>query len=127
MPCDPPSGRLDGPHVVRQQGLPAATIPIAPRLAFGPEALPSPMLDLDPGRLVGERDEADLDLGRLLGRPLEMPAVDEPLRRLPDLNTAPVPLEPIPGALEDPAADAALEHDLKPADAGVRVVGRPPA
>ena len=44
--------RVDGGDEVRQQGRPAALVPVAPRLGIGAERLPAAMLDLDEGRRV---------------------------------------------------------------------------
>src|SRR5688572_31935636 len=72
------------------------------------------------------RDEADLDLGGVRAVTLEMPGVDEPMRWLPQGHLAPVVLVAFLRALEDPAADVALQHDVQVRLAAGSVVGRPP-
>ena len=56
-----------------------------------------------------------------------MPQVDEPSRRLPGDDLAPIPLLAIGCALEDAPTDATLQHDLQVGSTGVGVVGRPPS
>ena len=95
------------------------------RLSLRAEPLPAAMLDLDPGRVTGW-DEADLDLGRIGPVSAQVPEVDEPMRRLPGHDLAPLVHVAGRGSLEDPPADAALQHDLEVRFAAGGVVGRPP-
>src|SRR4026209_59448 len=113
-PGRPPRSAARGPP--SRAAFDRAAIPLRPRGA--------PIRDAR-SRLASPRSTAarsESRPGRLLRRPLEVPAVDEPLRWLPDLDAAPVPLLAVVGALEDPTADVALEHDLEVAESGVRVV-----
>src|SRR5579862_5008031 len=62
------------------------------------------MLDLDPGLVLGAGHEADLDLGRIRAVAVEVPGVGQPGGWLPDRHLAPVMLDAVRLALEDPAA-----------------------
>src|SRR4029079_10867453 len=89
---------------VRDEGLPAVDVLAAVLLAVRAELLPAALLDLDPGGTGARRDELDLDLGRLVALPADVPQVPEGLRRFPHGHLAPVVLDAVGRPFEDPPA-----------------------
>src|SRR5262245_2272426 len=113
-------------HEVRQERRPAAAVPVPLLLPAQSQPLPAAMLDLDPCPRCPRVDEPDLDLRRVRAIATEMPQIAQARRRLPDRDLAPVVLLAGLGALEDPAAGPALEHDVRRRIARRGVIGRPP-
>ena len=102
---------LGGGDIPRQEGRPAAVVPLTPCLAVGAERLPAAVFDLDSGGPLPRGDEPDFHLGRIRAIALEMPEIAEPARRLPDRDLAPVVLEAAGCPLEDPTAGTRLQDD----------------
>jgi len=67
---------------VREQCPPAGSILLTPFLASGPEPVPTPVLDLDPGDVGPLGEESDLDLGGTSAVTAEVPEVGQLCRRL---------------------------------------------
>src|SRR5689334_11968424 len=97
-------GPPDRPLEVREQGVPADPVPVAPRTGLVGEPLPAALLDLDPRRARTRGDEADLDIGRLLGRATDVPGVGEAAGRVPGRDPAPVVLGAVGLQLVDASA-----------------------
>src|SRR5437588_2581914 len=110
----------------RQGAVPAAPVHVPPAGAALAEPLPTPVLDLHPGRCRALLPEHDLDLRGSVGGGGDRPLVAQASRRLPGGDLAPFQLAPVGGALEDPPADARLEDDLQGPLPGHRVLGWPP-
>ena len=104
---------------------PAAPVAVAALLGDGAEPLPPAVLDPHRRAVAGGR-ERHLHLGRVGAIEAQVPEVDQPPRRIPGQHLAPVVLDPLRRALEDPPARARLERDGEPGLAGDRVAVRPP-
>src|SRR5579859_2842159 len=116
----------DGRFEVRQQGLPAGLVLVAPWAGGAAETLPAAVLDVDSGLGGRGGHEMDLDLGGVRAIAPQMPQVDQPGRGLPDGHFAPVELPAVECAFVDPPAHAALHDHLQPGFCGDGVIGRPP-
>ena len=91
------------------------------------EALPAPVLQLDPSVVGPQGGEADLDLGRGRALGVGRPGQHQPRRRLPGDHPAPVGLTAVAPALVQPPADPALQdHRLDPLRLHRVVADRPP-
>src|SRR5215217_6085957 len=77
-----------------------------------------PVFELHAGPALGLGDEADLDLAGLVGIALhlparaDVPAEDDPVRRLVGQHAGPTALAAVDAAVDDVAAHTWLEHGL---------------
>jgi hypothetical protein len=105
-------GRADGRGELSEDACPALrrtryTARVEDRAHLGcsrAEAVEVAVLEVDPGLIRPDRLEANLDLGHQFRVEPEvrrdLPGQDEPLRRLPDEDLAPVGFSPIDPALD---------------------------
>src|SRR5207244_11447845 len=95
-------------------------------------ALEVAVRELDAGPVGRLRDEADLYLARLLGVGLDLPvevdvpAEDEPVRRLVGEHARPLALAAVDATVVDAPAGARLDHHLGELRLEDVVLGRPP-